>query len=141
MTAKAQQAENFHRDVDDVRFLKFFAYLTDVDETSGPHVYIVGSHRENRLTRICRYTDAEIAEAFGTENQHRFTGPAGTAFLENTFGLHRGVPVQTAPRLMMQAVYSLGVAPYGPRRPVARIGHDGVPADLDPYINRIYCAA
>ena len=137
---QAQQAENFHRDVDDWRFVKFFSYLSDVDDRSGPHIYVPGSHLVSRMTKIRRYTDREVAEAFGADNQQHFTGPAGTAFLENTFGLHRGTPVQATPRLMIQATYSLGVVPYGPRRPVAMIGAGGLPADLDPYINRVYCA-
>ena len=30
----------FHRDLDALNFLKFFVYLTDVDEESGPHVFV-----------------------------------------------------------------------------------------------------
>ena len=136
---KAQHAENFHRDVDDLRFIKFFTYLTEVDEESGPHVYVPGSHRQNKLTKIRRYTDEEVAAAFGPGSQKRFTGPAGTAFLENTYGFHRGFPARSKPRLLMQVLYSLRPVPYGARNPVCRIGQDGIPAGLDPYVNRVYC--
>src|SRR6202008_1618571 len=34
----------FHRDSEDWRYLKVLVYLTDVDEESGPHVYLHGSH-------------------------------------------------------------------------------------------------
>ena len=136
----AQQAENFHRDVDDLRFVKFFTYLTDVDEDSGPHVYVPGSHRQNKLTKIRRYSDEEIVAAFGPECEKRFVGPAGTAFLENTYGFHRGYPAKTRPRLAIGVTYSLRPIPYGPAKPVCRIGDEGVPASLDPYINRVYCA-
>jgi hypothetical protein len=136
----AQHAEKFHRDVDDWRFIKLFLYLTDVDETAGPHMYVPGSHKINTLTEIRRYTDEEVAWAFGQEKLKRFTGAAGTAFLENTYGFHRGVPPTRKPRLIFQVLYSLRPVIYGPKEPVARIGEGGVPADIDPYINRIYCA-
>jgi hypothetical protein len=133
-----KQAENFHRDADDLRFIKLFFYLTDVDEESGPHVYVPGSHRQNKLTTIRRYTDEEVTQAFG--NEKRFVGPAGTAFLENTFGFHRGFPPKSKPRLVLGVTYTLRPIPYGPANPVCQIGKDGVPAGLDPYINRVYCA-
>lgn len=137
----AEHAEKFHRDVDDLRFVKLFCYLTDVDETSGPHMFVRGSHSVNKLTEIRRFSDDEVASTFGPENLVRFTGPAGTTFLENTYGVHRGIPVAKTPRLIYQVLYSLRPTIYGPKQPVAKIGRDGVPADIDPFINRVYCAA
>jgi hypothetical protein len=92
----AQQAENFHRDFDDWRFAKYIVYLTDVDEDSGPHIFIPGSHKQNKLLPIRCYTAEEIAGAFGQGNAKLFVGPAGTSFLENTYGFHRGLQEQTA---------------------------------------------
>jgi hypothetical protein len=135
----AQQAENFHRDFDDWRFVKYIVYLTDVDAGSGPHIFVPGSHKQNKLLPIRRYTADEVAEAFGEGNEKLFVGPAGTGFLENTYGFHRGLPAQSKPRLALAATYSLRVIPYGPRAPIAAIGQNGIPADIDPYINRIYC--
>ena len=135
---KAEQAEQFHRDVDDIRFVKLFCYLTDVDETSGPHMFVPGSQNVNRLTKIRRYEDREIIEAFGAESLSTFTGKAGTTFLENTYGFHRGVPPTGKPRLLFQVLYSLRNSIYGPDKPVGRIGVDGVPSGIDPFINRVY---
>ena len=56
----AQHAEKFHRDLDDWRFAKLFCYLTDVDEGSGPHVFVRGSHAVNKLTRLRRFSDEEV---------------------------------------------------------------------------------
>jgi hypothetical protein len=70
-----------------------------------------------------------------------FTGKAGTAFLENTYGFHRGVPPTEKPRLLFQVLYSLRNSIYGPDEPVARIGADGIPAGIDPFINRVYLSA
>lgn len=136
----AQQAENFHRDVDDWRFVKLFCYLTDVDETAGPHVFVKGSHKQNRLTEMRRFTDAETTATFGAESLVRFTGPAGTAFLENTYGVHRGTPPAEKPRLIFQVLYSLRPVIYGPKVPLVRAGENGIPNGLDPFINRVYCA-
>jgi hypothetical protein len=138
---KAEQAEQFHRDVDDIRFVKLFCYLTDVDGASGPHVFVPGSQNIDRLTTIRRYEDREIAAAFGEKNLSMFTGKAGTAFLENTYGFHRGVPPTKKPRLLFQVLYSLRISIYGPDRPVGRIGADGIPAGIDPFINRVYLSA
>src|SRR3954454_5671478 len=135
---KAEEAERFHRDVDDIRFVKLFCYLTDVDEGSGPHMFVPGSQNIDRLTTIRRYEDKEIAIAFGENNVSTFTGKAGTAFLENTYGFHRGVPPTKRPRLLFQVLYSLRNSIYGPDRPVGRIGANGIPPDIDPFINRVY---
>jgi hypothetical protein len=136
--AKAEQAELFHRDVDDIKFVKLFCYLTDVDDTSGPHMFVPGSQNIDKLTRIRRYQDSEIVEAFGVNSLSTFTGKAGTAFLENTYGFHRGIPPIKKPRLLFQVLYSLRNSIYGPERPVGRIDAHGVPSGLDPFINRVY---
>ena len=72
-----------HRDYDDFRFLALFIYLTDVDETNGPHVFYPktqdGSESNNSIT---------------------ITGKAGTAILADTFAIHRGQPLQQGTRLV-----------------------------------------
>jgi hypothetical protein len=133
-----RQAENFHRDVDDLRFIKLFVYLTDVDSDSGPHEFIRGSHVDPKLMVIRRYTDDEVVTAFGAERQVTFTGPAGSAFIENTFGMHRGLPVRKGRRLIFQVVYSLLPLVYGPARPYPGSRAPRASTRLDPYINRQY---
>ena len=139
---EGQHAELFHRDYDDWRFIKLFVYLTDVDAGAGPHIYVRGSHREDRLMPIRRFSDAEVEAAFGGRGRFvQFEGPAGTSFLENTFGLHRGLPARKTPRLIFQVVYCQGPIPYGPPQPIAEAGRVGRGLALDPYINRIYLRA
>lgn len=92
----------------------------------------------NALTEIRRYQDEEVVDAFGAEKQVRFTGQAGSSFLENTYGMHRGYPPVSKPRLILQVLYSLRPVIYGPKSPICTLGQDGVPADIDPYINRVY---
>ncbi|HRE61803.1 MAG TPA: phytanoyl-CoA dioxygenase family protein [Micropepsaceae bacterium] len=134
----AQHAENYHRDVDDLDWVKYFLYLTDVDESAGPHLFIRGSHLDPRLTTIRRYQDEEVHAVFGKEREVRFTGPAGTSFLEKTYGLHRGLPVVKTPRLIFQVFYSLRPVIYGPRRPL--FPRAALAAGADPYVNSIYFA-
>ena len=93
------------------------------------------------MTKIHRYTETEVYAAFGTDCEKRFTGPAGTAFLENTYGFHRGFPPRLRPRLALSVTFCIESVPYGPKNPVATIGEGGVPANIDPFINRVYCRA
>ncbi len=133
-----QQAENFHRDVDDWSFIKLFLYLTDVGPENGPHVYVRGSAGSPRLNAIRRFRDEEVAREFGQEALAVRTGKAGSAFLENTFGLHKGAPVQRGIRLIFQAVYSLNPLPYGPVRPIAPFDSHLADADGLRKVNRVY---
>jgi hypothetical protein len=128
----AQHEQNFHRDVDDWRFVKLFVHLTDVGPENGPHSYVLNSVQSKSFRRIGRFSDPEISLDFG-DQVTSVTGEAGEAFLENTFGLHRGTPVESGVRLIFHVLYGLRAGPYGPRRPVA-------PNDLglDPYVNRVY---
>jgi hypothetical protein len=135
-----QQAENFHRDVDDWSFIKLFVYLTDVDAESGPHVYVRASPASPKLNVIKRFTDEEVIEAFGADALAIQTGEAGTAFLENTFGLHKGMKVEKGLRLIFQAVYSLNPVPYGPARPVARFDDHLTGDAAARQLNSIYLA-
>lgn len=104
---RPQEAENFHRDNDSIRFLKFFLYLTDVTSDSGPHKFVRGSHVEPRLLERRRHTDAEVAAAFGEDRILEITGKAGDAFIEDTFGMHKGQMPRTGIRLLVQFRYSL----------------------------------
>jgi len=134
----AIQAENFHRDVDDWRFIKLFVYLTDVGQGFGPHKYVPESHRSQRLLKIARYTDETVLAAFGENSVHEFTGPAWTAFLENTYGFHQRTSTSACKRLIFQAVYGLSRVPYGPARPVWSRAEAPMGAALDPYVNSVY---
>jgi hypothetical protein len=67
------------------------------------------------------------------------TGCAGDAFLEDTFGIHKGQPVVEGRRLIFQVVYSMFQQPYGPRRPVSPVGSANLTAQpVDPWVNRVY---
>lgn len=135
----AQQAEFFHRDVDDWRFVKLFVYLTDVGADSGPHVYVRASSNDERLAEIRRFPDEEVARVFGEQAIMTMTAQAGQGFLEDTFGIHKGQPVAQGTRLIFQAVYGLSPLPYGPREPVPS-SRVRLPPGLDRWTNRFYVA-
>lgn len=112
-------AQQYHFDLDRVRFVKVFVFLTDVDDRTGPHVFVRGSHQHKpaRLRRDGRHADAEVAAAFPGE-ERRIAGPRGTVFLADTLGLHKGSALQQGHRLVFQTEYatSLFGAPF--TRPV-----------------------
>lgn len=134
----AQQAENFHRDVDDWRFVKLFVYLTDVDHETGPHMFVRWSPSEDRLNEIRRFTDQEVFREFESQFIITIKGRAGTGFLENTFGLHRGYPVEKGKRLLFQVIYSLVPLPYGPKYPILQRTMIDQGTKFDSWINRVY---
>ena len=99
-----EEAENFHRDMDDWRQLKLFIYLTDVTDGFGPHVFVKESHRIRRALKIRRYSDEEIVDIFDAQRIVTFYGPQGTCFLENTFGFHKGTAARIGDRLLLQVL-------------------------------------
>jgi hypothetical protein len=99
--------EYFHRDPDDWRFLKLFIYLTDVDEQSGPHEFVTGSHHSSGRILSKPYINEELEYSYGRKSMVKITGPKGTTFIEDTWGVHRGNMPITRPRLLLQVEYSL----------------------------------
>lgn len=124
----------FHRDVEPGS-MKLLVYLTDVDENSGPHSYVSGTHRERMPLRMQRYSDVEIAKEYG--NSVVITGPAGTGFFIDNRGIHKGTPPERGTRLLLVIQYSL--------LPCLMYDYDPIPwqgeQSFDPYINRLMIAA
>lgn len=108
----------YHFDLDDWRMLKFFFYLSDVDENAGPHVYVRGSHQRRRLkhqlTMLVGHPAEEILDYYGADSAMTLTGPAGTGFVEDPFGFHMGSLARKTPRLMMEVGF--GVSKPSKRR-------------------------
>jgi hypothetical protein len=130
---QAKGVQRFHRDFDCARNLKAFWYLTDVTETSGPHRYVRGSHADPRLDSGKAQTDAAIIAAFGAGNIISITAPAGTWFLEDVYGFHKGQLPIDRPRLLLAVEYNLYPSSLAPRHPIMR--NDG---RYDRYVNRLF---
>lgn len=112
----SRAAQQFHFDLDRVRFLKFFVFLTDVTEATGPHVLVRGSHQAAmpaRFRREGRYSDDVVHSAFD-EAVEVVTGPRGTAFFADTRALHKGMHLREGHRLIFQLEWSSSLfgAPY-----------------------------
>ncbi len=123
-------AQIFHRDRDDFRACKLFVYLSDVNAGDGPHIFVRGSHRVDAVqdTLAAKGMPLESVSAFFEGNGRQvadkiddifgaaveeLTGPAGTCFLENTYGYHRGKIPKTGRRCLFQVLYA--VIPYPDR--------------------------
>jgi len=129
------QAENFHRDLDDWRFVKLFVYLTDVTSENGPHIYVNHSSTRPALLGARRFKDAEVEAEFSAGETETILSSAGNGFLEDTFGIHKGQPLKHGHRLLFQVVYTLGSIPYAPKRPPGMLrGQD----QFDAWTNRVY---
>lgn len=105
-------AQFFHFDMDRIKWLKFFFYITDVGPDNGPHTFVAGSHRTKGIPGslldkgMTRLTDDEVARCYAKEDFIEFTGPRGTIIAEDTRGLHKGKHVRTGDRLVFQLEFS-----------------------------------
>lgn len=97
-------AQLFHFDMNHVRFVKFFFYLTDVGEDNGPHAYLRRSHRRLHpsLREDRRFSDAEVFACHDEGDLLRITGAAGTMFAADTRGLHKGTRLERGDRLVLE---------------------------------------
>ncbi len=104
---KSTDAMLFHFDCDHNKFLKIFIYLSDVDRTCGPHVYVPSTHAPYRrfipksLQKDGRIDNLSLIDHGLVPNY--ILGSKGTIIFGDTHCLHRGTPVQSGHvRLMLQ---------------------------------------
>ena len=143
-------AECFHRDRDDFRACKLFIYLSDVGPMTGPHIFLKKSHRlEEVYARIpesepsremlvgklfasSAREELALVEKYLGDDAIEIVGPAGTAFLETTYGFHRGKEPVDGRRFIFQVLF--GLVPYHHRSENMKKGNlsqlpPGVPDD------------
>jgi hypothetical protein len=120
-------AQDFHRDFDDYRFLALFIYLTDVvgGESGGQHQYVLSTHNPEQMTKASGLKRAVVDHFFGSKQHYNrlvpttivpklfssqivdVTGEAGSVFIADTYGIHRGVPPLKENRLVCWIRYGL----------------------------------
>lgn len=106
-------AQVLHYDMDDYRSIKFFFYLTDVDEHSGPHVCIQGTHWGKTLhhqlmgQRCASLDDQALVDTYGANRVVTLCGQAGFGIVEDAYCFHKGTCPSSRPRLMLQIQYAL----------------------------------
>ena len=107
-----EAAQFFHFDMDRIKWLKFFIYLTDVGPDNGPHSFVRGSHRTGGIPSALlsrgymRLTDEDVAQHYSGGDVVQFLAPRGTVLAEDTRGLHKGLAVRRGDRLMLQIQFS-----------------------------------
>jgi hypothetical protein len=104
---KNKSAQMFHFDMDRLKFLKFFIYLTDVDTNNGPHVYVRSSNYKlpKYINKDGRYDDQLILDN-DANNIIEITGKAGTLIAVDTRGLHKGKELVNGERLIFQIEFT-----------------------------------
>lgn len=130
----SEAAQFYHFDMDRIRWLKVFIYLTDVGPADGAHSFVQGSHRTGGIPQALlskgyvRLSDEEVLQHFGAANRVDFHASRGTIIVEDTRGLHKGNVVQAngRSRLMLQLQFSNSL--FGAETPEAWLRHVRHPA-------------
>jgi hypothetical protein len=100
---------------------KAFLYLVDVTEDTAPFVYVPGSHRQapwrrsHEMAYDAKGPNGPFGHLFPQEMRHLraqygwedliCTGEAGTLILADFRGLHRGTPLRSGRRIMLNNTF------------------------------------
>jgi hypothetical protein len=113
--AEAKQSQLWHRDPEDLRLIKVFIYLNDIDAACGPFSYIPKTHpfgaraaADPQHDHPKRITDEEMHVAIPSQDWIACTGPAGTMILADTVGFHRGGKPSAGNRTLITFTYTSG---------------------------------
>lgn len=106
--ANSKIAQMYHYDMDRLKFLKFFIYLTNVTPETGPHCYVKGSNGSlpKEIKTDGRYTDELIESIYGQSNLLEICGKKGTLIAVDTSGIHKGKLLQKDDRLIFQIEFT-----------------------------------
>ena len=109
---KYSNAQFFHWDNDFKKFLKFYIYLTDVDQNSGPHVFVEKSHKyKDEQHKLCRlFSDDNVFKNY--KNIKEFNGKSGSAFFVDSYGLHKGKSPTGKSRILLNVHFGSGKILY-----------------------------
>jgi hypothetical protein len=110
----------FHRDYESMNSLKFFVYLTDVNQNNGPHEIISGAHNDNNFYLRERFKDNEINLKYKKKIKTIY-GKSGTNFLANTFSIHRGKFPKSKKRLVLVYLFSIIPSNRCPKLPFMNV--------------------
>jgi ectoine hydroxylase-related dioxygenase (phytanoyl-CoA dioxygenase family) len=106
--SKSEAAQMYHFDMDRIKFIKFFFYLTDVNTNTGPHCYVRGSHKKlpNQLRKDGRFEDSLINSLYSKEDILELCGFEGTIMAVDTRGIHKGKELIEGNRLLFQIEFA-----------------------------------
>ncbi len=89
-------AQLYHFDMDRIKWIKWFIYLTDVTTDTGPHSLIAKSHRRggkpSELLKhgYTRLADKDVQQHYPTEDCIEVLGKRGTIIAADTRTFHKG---------------------------------------------------
>jgi hypothetical protein len=115
--ASADAAQMFHYDLDTLKWLKVFVYLTDVGPTNGPHEYVPASHNPGTKPRAlmdrdyARLDDEEVDTHY-PDGRRSICGSKGTVIIGDTRCLHKGNAVQEGYRLIFSPIFAASRVGY-----------------------------
>lgn len=99
----------FHPGVDKrMHSLSFFFYLSSIDDKSGGHVLIPGTHKGKKWKEIFRslnYSDNEIKKSYPSSEPVAIYGKPGEGFAEDSFIYHKSQIPTSQNRYVMQVCY------------------------------------
>ena len=107
----SEAAQLFHYDLDSLRWLKIFIFLSDVGHENGPHEYVEGSHRPGTkpvdlLRRdYARLSDADVDRYYAGKRK-QLLARKGSVVLADTRCFHKGVNPASGYRLVLQPIYA-----------------------------------
>ena len=106
--ASSEAAQLYHFDMDRIKFIKFFFYLTDVTPESGPHCYVRGSSKRKpaAILRDGRIPDEEICRHYPPEDLVEICGERGSIIAVDTRGWHKGKALTEGERLNLQIEFT-----------------------------------
>lgn len=97
----------FHFDIPDFKSLAVFVYLNDVDEDTGPHVLIEGTHRRKPVKSLFINTlSSKAAVRKYADRIKVFTGKKGTTVIEDIYAYHKATNPRK-PRLALKFFYGV----------------------------------
>lgn len=111
----ANDTQLYHRDRNSLKILKFFVYLNDVDEDTGPFQYILKSHKNWPIlsNRKYRWDDKYIEKKFGKQSVFSATSSLGDLIIADTSGFHKGKKLNNRFRTMLTINYSTSIEAGG----------------------------
>ena len=107
-----RSAQFFHFDLDRIKWLKFFIYLTDTTLDDGPHEYVKGTNKVsgkyNKFLKdgYKRISQEKIYNYYDPSLIKKLLGKKGTMFVGDTSCFHRGFPPVKNDRLLLVLEYS-----------------------------------
>ena len=114
-----QAAQRFHFDLDSMKWLKMFIYLSDVTMDNGPHTCYPGTHKacakSQRLLDYgyARIDNSDIASEHGDPTY--LIGSKGSLIFADTHAFHKGLPLLSGSRKLLQIYFggSIFAESYG----------------------------